>query len=435
MGICSNCNYKGDIKPDCRRNPHLRKEDFICTNPQNAEIDFVTGEAKPGSCRNKNNFGECLFYDPIIPYENLTQIDEYLFNISYEVLDYNYAKEYFKTKYPHYFGCTSVRKGDYFGRNYDWLYNETATFKVNVKGNGDRFASFGIASLKEITKLFAEKVIAGEEEDLSIFKILPFYMLDGINEKGVTASINVVPNNKGKTVGTVPSVREKEKLCVFELIRYILDNFATAKQAVRYLKNYVSIFTPETESFNYECHFLVTDEAESYVVEFINNELIYTLQDKSYITNFHLEGVEIDPETNTVDKNTVEPFGMGVERYDIISAMYEDLETLDDMRNLMDVLKYSNTYTLTENTWNTEFVGDYTKSGHGILTVQSEASEFEWILEHERTRYAARSRDPESENFGTWQTVHSSIYDIPRKTLYLKTQEGEEEVTFSFQFI
>lgn len=432
MGICSNCNFKGDVKPDCRRNPHLRKEDFICTNPQNAEIDFVTGESKPGSCRNKNNFGECLFYEPIIPYENLTQIENYLFNVSYDVLDYNFAKEYFKTKYPDYFGCSSLRKGDFFGRKYDWLYDESATFKVNVSGNGSRFASFGIAALHGLTKDFTEQVISGEIENLSDFKILPFMMLDGINEKGVTAAINVVPNDKGKTVGTVPDVKEKDKLCVFGLVRYVLDNFSSAKQAVKHLKNYVSIFVPETPSFHYECHFLIADKDESYVVEFINNELIYTLQDKPYITNFHLEGTELLPDSTNIDITTVEPFGMGVERYNIIADAYETLESLDDIRVLMDKLNYTKAYTLNENVWYTEFVGDYTDSGHNVLTTQSDPSEFTWILEHEKTRFANRSRDPSSEYYGTWQSVHSSIYDISRKTLYLKCQEEEKEYTLSF---
>lgn len=432
MGICLNCNYKGETRPDCRRNPHLRREDFICLNPNNSEIDFVTGVMKEGSCRNKNNFGECPFYNPIIPFENITQVENYVFNVTYEVLDYESSKEYFKTKYPDYFGCTSIRKGDFFGRNYDWLYDETATFRVSVTGNGNRYASQGIASIKDITKSIAERVVAGEEEDLYNFKILPFMMQDGINEKGVTAAINVVPNDKGKTVGTVPLLKQTDKLCVFEIVRYILDNFSSAKQAVKYLKNHVSIFTPSTQSFKYECHFLVADENESYLIEFINNELIYTLMDKAYITNFHLEGVEFDPETNTVIKDTVEPFGMGIERYDLISENYEDLSSIEDMRDLMDELKYSKSYTLTDNPWYTEFVGDYTASGHNILTVQSESSEFNWILEHERARFAERSRDPESENFGTWQTVHSSVYDIPRKTLYLKSQESENEYTFSF---
>lgn len=432
MGICSNCISRGDIKSDCRRNPHLRKEDFICLNENNAEIDFVTGEAKSGSCRNKNNFGECLFYEPLIPYESLSLAEDYLFTANYEVLDYDYAAKYFKENYPAVGGCSTVRKGNYMLRHYDWLYNEQATFRINVFHKGDTYASHGIASLKGLDKDFVNSVIEStEDKDLSLFKILPFFMLDGENEFGVTASINVVPQDKGKTSGTVPLVREKDRINVFMLIRYVLDRFSSAKKAVRYLRDYVSIYVPETEKFHYECHFIIADKDESYLVEFINNELKFTLMEKSYITNFHLEGVLIDEETSHVDISTVEPFGMGIERYNIIADAFENLEDIDDFRNLREQLLYTKAYTETENPWYTEFTGDYSDSGHGILTVQSDPSEFDWILNHERERFTERSRDPDSENYGTWQTVHAVIYDIPNRTLHVTSQENSKEFTFS----
>lgn len=432
MGICTNCVSFGDKRPDCRRNPHLRKSDYICLNENNAELDFVTGTTRLSSCRRKNNFGECLFYKPFIPYENLLKHDEYLFSANYNVLDYEYAEEYFKSHFPEIGGCSTIRKGDFLLRHYDWLYSEQATFRINTEHKGNTLASHGIASVKGLDKAFVESVMEDiEEKDLSLFKILPFFMLDGENEAGVTASINVVPQDKGKTSGTVPLVREKDRINVFMLIRYILDRFTSAKKAVRYLKDYVAIYVPETENFHYECHFLIADRTESYLVEFINNELKFTLMEKPYITNFHLEGVLLDEETSLVDISTVEPFGMGIERYNIITNAYETLENLEDFKTLSKELLYTKSYTETENPWYTEFTGDYTALGHGVLTVQSDPSEFDWILEHERARFNERSRDPESENFGTWQTVHAVIYDISNRTLYISTQENNKEFTFS----
>lgn len=434
MGVCLNCNFRGENKPDLRRNPHLRKEDFICLNENNAEIDFVTGESKPGSCRHKNNFGECLFYSPVIPYESLKQLDDYKFAATYDVLDYDYSEKYFKEHYPDVFGCTSIRKDNLFGRNYDWTYDEKATLVINTPHKRGKNAVLGVASVNGLTKEFIESVIEDTtDKDLSLFKIAPFMLLDGINEHGLTASINVVPNDKGDTVGTVPKIKEKDRINTFEFIRYVLDNFVSATQAINYIINYVSIYSPKTEGFKYECHYLLADETGSYCIDFINNEIKVTVFNEvpAYITNFHTIGVEFDEETNHVNKDTVEPFGMGVERFDIVTDSINDVEDINDMRELLDKLRFTKAYTEVENPWYTEFTGDYTSSGHDKLTVQSDPSEFEWILEHERTRFENRSRDPESENFGTWQTAHSSIYDIPNRTLHLTSQETDTEFTFS----
>lgn len=57
MGICSNCIYFGELFMN-GPNP-----DYRCNNQFNQSVDFVTGKITLGSCRVKNNFGECLKFD------------------------------------------------------------------------------------------------------------------------------------------------------------------------------------------------------------------------------------------------------------------------------------------------------------------------------------------------------------------------------------
>lgn len=62
MGICAECIYIGDKK----NNPKTHRrfsENFTCTNINNSETDFITGEIVFASCRSKNMFGECEFFD------------------------------------------------------------------------------------------------------------------------------------------------------------------------------------------------------------------------------------------------------------------------------------------------------------------------------------------------------------------------------------
>lgn len=374
-------------------------------------------------------------------YSKITKIKKYLYDVTYDNLDYNYANQYFKrTKLDiNNIGCTSIRKGLYHGRNLDWLYDNNAEFIVRVPKNGTKYSSIGIAGL--LDQLTDEIVSKGKYNEA--YKILPFRMLDGINEKGVVVNINVVPSDKGITTKTIPCKEERDEICILMLIRYILDNFKTAKEAVEYIRDYVSIYNiKQMSDTNYECHFMISDLNETYIIEFIENIVhIIDATQNPYMTNFYLSGVELnsdgsvyspstsDNEHNAKITNNVTDNGCGLERYNYIVSKYSDIQDKEDIISLLQDLKYTNSYNgglLETGEWYTEFVGI------NNLTVESAPELFEETIDAAKNLYNNRSRNKDSEiGYGTWQTTHMSVYDIQNKNLVLIVQEDNKEIDLS----
>lgn len=334
-------------------------------------------------------------------------------------------------------GCSTIRNGNVVGRAFDWTYDESVGFVIRTLRTAGKYATLGIsASVPRLTEEFMES----GEYNAESFKLIPFYTVDAINEYGLTASILLVPLDKGQTTGTTPLIAKLDEICNLMLVRYIVDNFQTAQEAVEYLRNYVSVYSPQgLADMGYESHFMVSDKTKSYSIEFVNNTLIATdISDKPYMTNFYLNGVTFnedgtvytpaDVPTHLPSSQGITENGSGLERYNLIVGSYQTTDSIASMRSLMNSLKFTNAYLAeTDPQWNTEFVGTW--EDFGTFTVDTPASDFTGLKNYIRGVYEQRIRDGK-----TWQTVHSAVYDLENKTLNLVVQEDGQELEFGFDY-
>lgn len=362
-------------------------------------------------------------------YDYIEYVTDYLYKIYYNKLDYDYAYEYFlKNDVEINVGaCTSIRKGNWFARNFDWIYSEDAEFIVKTERKHDKYATIGVASLTNLSNTFVQS-----KQKSSLYKILPFTLLDGINEYGLCISTNVVPLDFEPTDKTLPDGEKKFEICNLMLPRFCLDRFKTATECVTYLKNHVSLYPSKklSEVYHYEQHWLIADKNNTYLLEIIDSQIIATeISEHPFITNFYIHGVQFnddgsvytpatqDEEHNASITNLITQNGCGLERYNLVNERINDIQTLEDMRGLLIDLFYTNAYSHDHN-WCTEFVG---LDG---LTVSSNDSDFYDIIDSSIEYLQNRSRDPEDDYYGTWHTGHSSIYDIENKTLNLVVQQN-----------
>lgn len=379
-------------------------------------------------------------------YSSMEKIRDYVYEANYIWLNYDYAYARFTSDGPTQITglCSAVKKGNLIGRNYDWLYDESAEFIVHTPHLAGRYATVAVCTTP--TKLTEE--FMQSKKIVDDFVLMPFRVLDGINENGVYVSVNVVPNQKGDNAVILPLEEEKETISSDMLGRYIIDNFKSASAAVQFIKNHLKIYQAQRlAQLGYEPHYIIADGTNSYILEFAYGavSIIDTTKDsdsefadKCYMTNFHLtdtilnsDGTVYTPETKTdtedaVTTNNIETLGAGLERYNLIVDNFEDITDKAKMQELMSKLKFTNTYKdETEPFWYSEYVG-------GELQVDSSVDDFlnNGIIEAAKQIFNQRSRNPESENFGTWQTVHSSVYDIEEKKLYIKFQEEDDEYEF-----
>lgn len=364
------------------------------------------------------------------PYTNLKYLNPFLYEITYDDIDYEFGKQYMKEELLDSGKCTAVRKGNFYGRNFDWYYDNEVSFVVHMNHTRNRYASIGVACSSRLTRDIVEN-----HKDNDYYKVLPFLTVDGINEWGLVCNDNVIPiGDLGYVTGTNPSA--KETMPDIMLVRFILDHFKTATEAVNYVKNNVNVYSTHYGNVNQGVHIMVADKDNTYIIEFINNEcVVKEVSDKPYMTNFYLNvdgGIWTSDGHADYDKLT--DYASGAERYNLIVDKYSSLSTLNDMKSLMkNDLKYTNAYTSvgTSDIWPSEFVHDYTPLIYGNLTIHDakdlldgitteKTEKLSMLLNRVKELYENRNRFDNA----TWLTAHTSIFDIENKKLYITVQEG-----------
>ena len=372
--------------------------------------------------------------------QSITKHDDYLYEITMPVdyeLGFSKVDELYDRPVEHG-ACTSVRFGNCAGRNYDWKYDDCVSFVLRTPHTDELYASIGIACnvsgfSREPSTLVKEFVESGKWDEE--YMMLPFNTKDGINEKGVHVSLNVVPAHDIEkfTTGTNPNA--PQTICSFMLSRWILDHYDTAAAAVSAMQNDLNIWAPKN-AMGYETHYLISDANESYIVEFWNNEVkvikVYgenTDIDRPYMTNFYIYGTEVDESGNIVIESTT-PSGAGIERYNYITAHAAEITNSKAILSLLgEHLKYTNTYREeTVPTWNSEFAG-FEWEGR-IYTNRDSQEDFQPILD---TAYELFKTSFERGG-EWWQTVHTSVYDFDAKELHIISQEQGIENVKSFSF-
>lgn len=335
-------------------------------------------------------------------YTEPKQIAPYLYEMTFS--DYVIDKDEVTHNSMEAFGCSSVRNGDYYGRNYDYIFNDSPEFVVHMEAAEGRHASVGVAAHYGLREA---NLLRGEYDKQ--LEIIPNFTLDGINDAGVIASINVVPGKEdiGELTGTNP---DGEPLNAAYAVRYILDNAKSADDAVALLKTRNLYGTAVSGLY---LHIMIADPAKTYVVEFIDNKMVAQVKtgDEQIMTNFYVNIPELTDHAS------------GVERYQILKENYNEGNSMVGMRNLMARVKYSNAYNYsTYPAW-------YSESIPQSLIKNQDSPEFAKFLEifdnvrKDYWNYVTNDiRNPANTTF--WHTTHNSIYDIKNRTLRLTVQEN-----------
>lgn len=378
------------------------------------------------------------------PYDFMEQVDEdgYLYETVFSKLDESFAKEYFANAGGETPGaCSAVRKGNLYGRNFDWTYDDSVEFIIHTPRIGSKNATLGVSG--SLAGLDKEFVASGEYSET--YKVIPFRMVDGINEHGMVMNTNVVPNQKSEDTFATPRVEMKYELPASMMVFYVLSNFNSVDNAVAYLRDYVKIVIPQSMlDQDFFLHWMLADANKTVLLEIIDGELVITdmtpnsnspLAGKSYLTNFYLSDVTFnydgtvwvpannDETHNPITVNNITSHGAGLERYNIIKEVIELVEDKDDMRELLKSIYYTNAYQNNMGgNWYSEFVGLMD------LDLASPVADFETAFPYAMGAFENRSRGD-----GTWQTTHSCIYDMEAGQLFITSQQQETEYEFNIE--
>lgn len=373
-------------------------------------------------------------------YDFIKKLDDYMYEAYYSKIDFEYTKEF--DDLADLGACTVAKRGKRVYRNFDWFYDETCEFVTHTPATaGGRHAVVGVCgAIGALTK----DIVEGGEYN-PYFKLVPYKLLDGINDCGLMMAVLVCPYEESAipTTGTLPT--STNTINASYAVRYILDNCKDVDDARDTFENKVNWYVSEkTREMGYELHFFVADaNGKSGYLYFKNNEAHSweftetcgdNVIDYPIVTNFSLDGVTfVAPDLKApvtpywAETRGVNPYshGMtkhssGVERY--YHMMYE-VTNDSDWNSYVEVFGQAR--------YNFGFTGlyegrpsspNYTQwsdiVGVSGLQYADPIANYNMVLTPIKTAWASRERN------GTfWQTVHTSYYDLETFTLEVYGQE------------
>lgn len=422
----------GYVLKDVWYDEENKKHYYKGTYTVNEEEDPVTGEkilswATVGH-ENKN------------AYTGIQKLAPYLYKTDYCGIDFSYAK--YLDDVIDYGGClAALSENKIFLRNFDFMYDETAYFVVNVNDE-----VLGMAGA--IPGLTQEFVDSG---DYSMqYDILPIRMLDGINKNGLTMAILMSPYEEGvdvPTTGTNPMAATT--LNAAGAVSWILSRGCKTIWEAWTEFNKVNWYVSDaTRATGHEVKFAVSDPSGDFALFYFKNNNALNMFKISTVppgensdfgntkltTNFndwnaesYPNGTAYTPENAggvSLSSKGYSLHASGMERFNAFKNNvlpyvtpstwgYQDYFTF---RRIRDYTEFSKAYT---GDMYSDLIGDDTG-----LNVDSSASDFVAARDIAHSAWVDRERD------GTfWQTVYTSAYDIRERKLVLLNQEEFYNIT------
>ena len=339
----------------------------------------------------------------------ITKVADMLYEMTYDDYSSETPDDSVYNIFSGELACSSVRNGNYVGRNFDYYMNQSPTFVVRTTAKGSRYATIGVGRLAKITSADVDDGLSQEKLD-----VIPWSILDGMNEKGLVCNSNVVPQVDGGDIphtGTNPDAPSLNVIC---MPRALLDNCATVDEAIEYIKNHN--ITPML-SKTFDLHFMISDPEKTCVVEFINNEVV--VKEQYIMTNYFLNLDEI-PE-----------YPIGLERMQILKEHYGEGNTMEGMYRLMQRVRYTNEY-IAANKW-------YSDLGLTKEQLQNVGEEVDAYLQmtqmefEEELEYVKENGFRETTDW--WDTTHNTTYDMENKKIWVTVHERYEEGPHEFKLV
>ena len=369
--------------------------------------------------------------------ELFKQIRPGLFYVEYDDFDFDKAAEMTNGRYrPTGPMCSGIRKGDYFGRNADVFSGFDTLLVMRLSRRCARYSSSGLVTEYFIPTL--PDIIAGQEKD-GTYNILPQLAGDGINEKGVSIMMFMVPNGEASENKSNWGGREWGRSAAFTnpsaaktyntmlLTRLVLDNAANVDEAVELVKA-VNWFDPDRFSSSGNAgslKWLVADPRKSAVIECIDNEMKIQITEDidrpsscTLTTNFSLY---------LLSKGIIQDGASGYERYDQMLELYDkEDDSIEGLKRILKSVSMPEKYSRDISDkffFATDYLWCESPSGRHFTSTElyrgdaKRDPDFLETVNLEKNRYFDKSSRPE--NFKQSVTVYTALYDLEKKILHL----------------
>ena len=171
------------------------------------------------------------------------------------------------------FGCSTLavpsESGYIFGRNFDWYTCNAMIVESHSEGE--------YSSISTVNTNFISGINFATLPDSAKAMIALYAPIDGMNEKGLAVSVNMISDGRNINQAT-----EKPDITTTTAVRLLLNRAANVNEAVELLQSY-----DLHASMGYMIHFAIADnDGNSVTVEYIDNNI--SVVGTKVVTNFYL---------------------------------------------------------------------------------------------------------------------------------------------------
>lgn len=221
------------------------------------------------------------------------------------------------------FGCSTLAvkntEGEaLFGRNFDW---ENCEAMIVQSAPSDGYASISTVNMDFIRSGYGAGVSNLPDEIKTMIAL--YAPLDGMNEKGLAVSVNMIQDSD-----VINQDTGKPDVTTTTAIRLLLDRAADVEEALTLLRQY-----DMHSSMGMMVHFALADRSgRSVAVEYVGNEMVIT--ETPVLTNFYLAPGEKQG-IGTSQSHT---------RYDILMKFLNEggAVSMDGVRDALDSVSKDN---------------------------------------------------------------------------------------------
>lgn len=356
----------------------------------------------------------------------LTEVFDYVFDAGlYTELDYDFAEEYFLKENYNWGGggCSAIVKTldngqTIVGRNMDLNISNNAAYIFRTKVEGCYETVNLQYTFRDISPKYEEVKQSGLTGTFE--KIMPFMADDVLNEKGLYVEVNMRngeywPTGEAKFCcqGTNPDA--EKSVYMFTLARYIGEHCATVDEAIEYVKT-LNIYS-QNGYWNY-C-FIIADATGHYgLLEFAMDEVIWNDYQPAQ-TNFYISEL----------MNLVEELKCGQGRYDRLMANIDNVESEEDMFNLMDSVSYFQVYDPYNCQFDprTENVGVYPFATSDLLLNDDYKEFILSSIDEVGQGVRAMSRQELRDANEYWESSFTEVINCNEKTIFVRFFEDDSK--------
>lgn len=236
------------------------------------------------------------------------------------------------------FGCSTIAvkspTGDtLFGRNFDWQACDALVVTARPEGAYASISTVNMDFISQGDDGSLSSVLG--ENDVRVMAAL-YAPLDGMNEKGLAVSVNMIEDSASISQNT-----ENPDITTTTAIRLLLNKAASVSEALELLRQY-----DMHASMGMMVHFALADTTgRSVVVEYVSHQMIVT--DTSVVTNFYLS----DGPKNGIGSQQSHT------RYDILMEALAQQQTMDmdDVRDALNSVSKDNFNEFESTEWSAVF--------------------------------------------------------------------------------